>query len=151
MLRASEMLWAEWSMEWKAYVWNSPLPWISGIGYENRNQLMPLLLFPVSRVNFSQQLILKEGKILNRQRRRSYTRPKLYNLLGRLFREIRILKASIHNPKIQDGNPNCYEKPPYTLSVWNDPMSIGSGCQSAGGSSCCCRCRCCSSQRAGQS
>ena len=143
---------AEWSVEWEAGVWNPPLPWMPGKGNESRSQLMPPLLLPISRVKFSQQLILKGGKIPSQQRRFYITQHKLSNLLGRLFREILGLKASVHDPKIRDGNQSWYamwKASLHSLSVWNDPMSIGSGCQRSGG--CSCRRRRRSSQRAGQS
>ena len=99
-------------------VWDPPLPWIPGKGNESRNQLMPLLLLllllllPISRVKFSQQLILRGGgkkKSLTNSGEDSITQHELSNLLGRLFREILVLKANIHDPKIRDGNQSWYE------------------------------------------
>lgn len=70
-----------------------------------------LLLLPISRVKFSQQLILRGGKkkSLTNSGEDSITQHELSNLLGRLFREILVLKANIHDPKIRDGNQSWYE------------------------------------------
>ena len=73
--------------------------------------LLLLLLLPISRVKFSQQLILRGGgkKSLTNSGEDSITQHELSNLLGRLFREILVLKANIHDPKIRDGNQSWYE------------------------------------------
>ena len=74
--------------------------------------LLLLLLLPSSRVKFSQQLILRGGgkkKSLTNSGEDSITQHELSNLLGRLFREILVLKANIHDPKIRDGNQSWYE------------------------------------------
>lgn len=73
--------------------------------------LLLLLLLPISRVKFSQQLILRGGKkkSLTNSGEDFITQHELSNLLGRLFREILVLKANIHDPKIRDGNQSWYE------------------------------------------
>lgn len=51
----------------------------------------------------------RKKKSLTNSGEDSITQHELSNLLGRLFREILVLKANIHDPKIRDGNQSWYE------------------------------------------
>lgn len=111
MFRASEMLRAAWSVEQKAYIRNPPFPWIPGISNEDLDQLMPLLRFPRFQGEFFTAANSKgRKKSLTSSGEDPITQPKLYNLLGRLFREIRILKASVHDPKNTGREPELLWK-----------------------------------------